>query len=368
MTADERDQPDARQGDPAKGKAATQDKPKLKNQRPSFEMFVHMLSETLSGGSTKNQLSAVLRLLKRGFDGEVRPEQANKVFDLIKGCSWADRLSVQLTAAHPQKPSGIARAVLNRLRSCFSELTGYPPEQGDKDRLLDLTDWIVAGSQKQNQPETTRFPAEWIRMAFTCLASERDTFVRCRAVYHLLSTIARTGKRDRSGPFSPDSQNFVHEAAQLVSAKAISPRKVAAALQFAHPMEERARQQEAAARDARNASLEATQKARTLAEENTQLRQQLQTALAHTNELRQQSERLAVQVSTEQERTRELEKFWEKRSEQELARQRHQISTALAHDLQEACLALDRETPNAAMALNRVRAAHESIRSLGQAR
>jgi len=75
-----------------------------------------------------------------------------------------------------------------------------------------------------------------------------------------------------------------------------------------------------------------------------------------------------VQVSAEQERARELEKFWEKKSEQELARQRHQIATALAHDLQEACLALDRESPNAAMALNRVPAAHETVRSLGQAK
>jgi len=363
MSADENTQLDTSKDAPAEAAPSKHERPPQNKQRPSFETFIQMLTEAITRGPTKNQLPTVVRLLKRGFTGEVRPDQANQVVELIKDYSSADRLAVQLTIALPQKPSGIARAVLNRLRSWFAELTGYPGEQADQDRLLDLTHWIVAGNQK---PESPRFPADWLRMAFTCLASERDPLVRCEAVYKLLSTIARAAKRDRSGPFSSDSQTFLHEAAQLVSATTIIPRKVAAALQFAHPMEERFRQHEVVAREARSELIDATQKVRTLGEENTKLRQQLELALTRENELRRQSERLAGQVSAEQERTRELEKFWEKKTEQALARQRHELATALAHDLQEARLALDRESPNTGMALNRVRGAEEKLHTIGQ--
>jgi predicted nuclease with TOPRIM domain len=158
----------------------------------------------------------------------------------------------------------------------------------------------------------------------------------------------------------------LREAAQLVSAKTISPRRVAAALQFAHPLEERCRRQEGTLRELRDASHEASQMARRLTEENTHLRQRFENASARARELDQQSERLVGELASEKDRLHELEQFWEKRSEQALARLRHRIVTELAHDLQEASLALDRESPNCGMALSRVRRAEQTLRTLEQ--
>lgn len=365
MTMDEEDMPDANQDKPAEAKVAKEGRPRPKRKpKPSFDEFFQNLSETITKESKKDELPSVMRLLKQGFAEEVQPDHAEKVFGLIKEYRSVDRLAVQLATALPPRPSGIARAVRNRLRSCSAELICYPADRPGEDRFFDLASWIKAGNAKPDQLDAPRHPPEWVRMAFTCLATEPDALVRSEAVHRLLTMIARTGKRGQVGSFHTDSQSFLIEVGKLVSAKKISPGKVTSALQFAHPLEEKSQQDQAALSEMRKETDEANEKSCSLIEKNVQLQQQLDSTLICEKELQQQLADTTEQLTLEKDRLNEREKHWEKRSVQDLTRQRHRIVSELGHDLQEARLALDRESPNTEMALNRIRRAEETIRKV----
>ena len=283
---------------------------------------------------------------------------------MIREYSSADRLAVQLATARPQRPGAIARVVRNRLESWISELIGYPSHQPGEDRFFDLAGWIKAGNTRGEQVEGDRYPPKWARMAFACLATEADTLLRCEAVYKLLTTIGKTGRGGPAREPLADSEGFLREAGKLLSTKKISPGKVVAALQFAHPLEERSREAQTAASEKWKEANEANERSRQLTESNLQLQRQIDSALIRERELQRQLAEAANKLAEEEERIRELEKHWEETSEQNLARQRHKIVSELSHDLQEARLALDRESPNREMALNRIRRAEDTIHRL----
>ncbi len=188
--------------------------------------------------------------------------------------------------------------------------------------------------------------------------------VRGQAVHRLLAAIARSGKRDSTGPFRTDCRSFLREARKLISTKKISIGKVAAALQFGNPLEETSRQDRTALSRVREETSEAVEKSRTLTEVNQRLKQQLDDALIRADNTQRELDETRSELTIQSDRLNELEHHWETTSKQRLARLRHQVTSDLGHDLQEARLALDRALPNVEMALNRIRKAEVTIRTL----
>jgi len=335
-----------------------------KKRKPSFEEFLADLTDAITRQSDKDDLPAVIRLLMHGYDGEVQPVHAEKVFDAFKNYRSADRLIVQLTTAMPKRPSAIARTVRNRLRSWIGELVRYPAATPGNDRLFELTDWIRAGDTTPRKGESSRYPPDWVRMAFASLTAEPDLPVRSAAVHRLLAAIVTSGNRNTTGLFRTDCQSFLREAGKLISAKTISVGRVTASLQFGNAFEEASRQVQAALSRSREEATEAAERSRTLTEENQRLQQQLDDALSRANRAQRELDQTRSELTVQSDRLKELEHHWETTSEQRLARLRHQVASDLGHDLQEARLALDRDSPNVEMGLNRIRKAEAMIRAL----
>jgi len=355
-------------GDPEAGRTQPPDaakaKPKPKKGKPSFDEFLLDLTDTIKGPSKKDDLPVVMRLLRKGYDGEVQPDHAEKVFDVIKTYSSADRLIVQLTTALPKRPSAIARTVRNRLRLWIEDAIRYPDATPGSDRLFELADWVKTGDRKPKDPEAHRYPDDWIRMAFACLAAEPDLAIRCAAVHRLLEVVARLGNQKAKGAFRTDGTTFLREAGKLISSRTISAGRVAASLQFGYPLEEASRRDRVALSRAREEAAEAEEKSRTLAEKNERLRQQLDDAMNKADSTQRELDETRSELTVQVDRMKDLEHHWETTSEQKLARLRHQVATDLGHDLQEARLALDRDSPNVEMGLNRIRKAETVIRAL----
>jgi hypothetical protein len=64
---------------------------------------------------------------------------------------------------------------------------------------------------------------------------------------------------------------------------------------------------------------------------------------------------LEQQLADAHDRYRSLDEHWKRSSSTNLAREMGNLSEEVGHEVQEAILSLDRETPNVAMALNRLR-------------
>lgn len=332
--------------------------------KPSFDTFLADLTDMIRSESKKDELTAIMRLMKRGYEGDVQPDQADKVFDLVKHYDSADRLAVQLATALPQRPSAIARTIRNRLRSWMKELVGYPVATPGEDRLFELADWINEGDSAQKSEGSLRYPPEWVRMALACLTTESELTLRGVAAHRLLKAFAGEGKPDSTRTFQTDCQGFLKEAGKLISAKTISVGKVAASLQFGHPLEALSRQDRDALSQALLETENAADKLRKLGEEKQRLQEQLEDAQSRVEATQRELDETRTELENQHERLMELEQHWETASEQRLSQLRHQVTSNLGHDLQEARLALDRETPNVEMGLKRIRKVEEMIRAM----
>lgn len=347
--------------------ATKQESDPRKSSKPAFDEFLKSLRDAIEASAKKDVLPKIILTLKKGFAGDLRPDHVDAVVNALAQYRSLDRLGVRLIPDGSSKGGRLLVAVRNRLRSRFADDVAFPQPQGstaqDADRWSVLMEWIKAGDARRPRPDLPQYPEEWSRKAFVCLASEPDEGLRLGGVNRLLHIIARRSMRGGKA-FHSDSLGFVREASKLVSAAKISIARVASSLQFAHPLEHECQEGRRTASDALQQKEEAVARLTRAQAENDQLNGQLTDALAQNRELQRRLAEVESQLQRERNRSGELEKHWEHESQQLLARQRHLVCSNILHDLQEARLSLDRETPNITMALNRIRQMEDSLRKL----
>lgn len=151
-----------------------------KEPKPSYTEFVQRLAALVSPEPGKDTLPAVLRILRQGYLGEVQPEHAEAVFNLLKDFPSVDRLAATIVSG-PAKRRSILWTMRNRLRSWAAEQIDYPPIVCDQDRFYDLAVWIKQGSRHdETVPAANRVR---MRAEFT-----RSTSGRRLSRYQFIST------------------------------------------------------------------------------------------------------------------------------------------------------------------------------------
>ena len=338
--------------------------PTKRGSKPDFDEFLSALRHAVTEPTrAKQKLSAILRLLKKGFkvEKEITSTQIDAVVKVLAGYGDATALLLRLFADYPKAGKHLAIFVRNRLSVPFSTSRGFPTERrADDDPLFDLRQWIQAGNGVR-APGDNRYPEDWLVHAFICLANEPDATVRCQAINSLL----RTAEQSRTPAHDNDrdrAHDYVAAVASLLQAGRVEQLLDLRALLYPELLTQE--ELRLARRESDGARIEANERATKAETAFASLNADLQAALlriaALEAEVAQATRHLEDSIVAATQREEHLTHEWQQR----LSGQRHSVSKHMLHDIEEAIICLDRKEPNVDMALSRIRNAEKVIREL----
>ncbi len=338
--------------------------PTTRGSKPEFDEFLISLRHAVTAPTRPSQkLSSILRLLKKGFtvEKEITSTHIDAIVGVFAGYDDTTALLLRLFADYPKAGKHLGIFVRNRLSVPFSTSQGFPADRRtDDDRLFDLRQWIQAGKAVR-APGDDRYPEDWLRHAFICLANEPDASVRCHAINSLLRAAEQARKSARvSG--NDRAHAYVKAVASLLLTGRVEQLLDLRAL--LHPELLTQEELRLARRESDAARIEASDRATKAETAVASLNADLQAALvriaALEAEVAQATRNLEDSIVAATQREEHLIHEWQQR----LSGQRHSVSKHMLHDIEEAIICLDRKEPNVDMALSRIRNAAQVIREL----
>jgi hypothetical protein len=338
--------------------------PTKRGSKPEFDEFLISLRHAVTEPTRPSQkLSAVLRLLKKGFkvEKEITSTHIDAIVDVFTSYGDITALLLRLFADYPKAGKQLAIFVRNRLSVPFSTSKGFPTERRtDDDRLFDLRQWIQAGNAERG-PSDERYPGDWLLHAFICLANEPDATVRCHSINSLLRTVEQSRKTARESD-KDRAHDYVKAVASLLLTGRVKQLLDLRALLYPELLTQE--ELRLARRESDGARMEANDRATKAETAVASLNAELQTAIiriaALEAEVARATKHLEDSIVAATQREEHLVHEWQQR----LSGQRHSVSKHMLHDIEEAIICLDRKEPNVDMALSRIRNAEKVIRDL----
>jgi hypothetical protein len=335
---------------------------KPKRIKPGFADFLEELKRSACTEPRKQRLASMLRVIKGGYKGKPSPTDFEAVFGVVASCSECSRLALRiLTLARSKKPPELIRFLRARLVSHAQAIVGYPSrmhmESQDQRREILLSWADAAAKQREEQGSENTDLAIW---ALVSLMDE-PLLVRTDPIYVLLERLA--GKDWHTSKLEADDCFFL-EVMKLVGAGKVSGHRIAVGLALAIG----ARSCGGRLRDelvTAEAGLKAEQDCvRDLRKEVAGLDERLQAAAVRIAEMEDLLRRKSEEVEKEKRERGLDEEHWESQTEQRLIKMASGISARLSHEISEAKLCLDGDSPNLQMALGRLRKMEEALAKL----
>lgn len=337
---------------------------KPRRVKPDFPTFLADLKRAVACESRKQRHAFVLRVIKVGYKGSTTPSELDLVFNVLKSGSDSSSLALSiLIAARSKKPAELIRFLRTRFASYARTTIGYPPRsdtESQDERRDNLLKWLAAGTAKSGQAKHGNSFSDWERWVLVSLIDE-PLLVRTDSIYALLDYLA--GKLSHLGSVEARDR-FAEEVMKLIGAEKINSRRIASGLTLAigaRACSDRLRDELMTA----ESSLHAEQ-SRNSDLSNVVKRQveELRAADASIAELKDLLRQKSDEVEKEkQERTLDGE-HWQTQSQQRLSKMANGISRRLSHEIREAKLCLDGDSPNLQMALDRLAQMEEALAKL----
>lgn len=336
------------------------EKKKQATDRPaSFEDFLNCLNEVIAGEDVKSRLPNAVRLIGKGFGPypQYRPkmEEIEQVEQRLRAVFDPTEVGLRLWAQKAKKHAFLLRDLRNMFTTrvrCDLAISPVTNDDEFDQRSAELSQMVRATN---SEAELVAF----MRKAVIALAGEQNSAARSQLLYEVLDQAAdhRTRKFDATNPTSKHGphEEQLAEAIRIVSKTKVDFKTVVAARKLALPMhveiQERRRTADLARRDkvvAEEAQRAAEAKSRGLQDRVNELESQL---VAHQARLRQNE----TEIEMEKRKSNEIRETLTTRHAHELDGKLRQMAKALMLELEETQICLDRDEPNAKMALNRVR-------------
>jgi hypothetical protein len=360
----ERDRKAADVGQPDSQRNAPLKEKKPKRVKPNFPDFLAELKRAATSEPRKQRRVFLLRVIKAGYKGKPTPSDFDAVVSVLKECSENSFLALSiLVAAQSKKPPELIRSLRTRLTSHARMAVGYPArsdtESQDQRRDI-LLNWLAARAAKDKQGEQGSSFFDWARWALISLIDE-PLLVRTDPIYALLERLA--GKLWHPGAVEA-SDRFVQQVAKLIGAEKINSHRIASGLTLAigaRACGERLRDELVTA----ESSLRAEQsRAFDLSTAVKGLDEQLQAANARIAGLEELLRQKSDEVEKEKQERGLDEEHWRTQTEQRLIKMANGISARLSHEIREAKLCLEGDSPNLQMALDRLAQMEEALARL----
>jgi hypothetical protein len=328
-------------------------------RRPaSCEEFLTCLDGLISDPDSKARLPKVLRLINQGFGPDphyrATAEEIERIERRLMEAFEPIDLSLRLLIPKAKKQAFLLRDLRNIAATKVRRDLAISPVTSDeeRDQLSATLSGLVNSTTSQEELVAL------MRKAVIALAVEPNAMVRSQLLNELLEQAAdhRSRKFDASKPVpkAEPYQEQLSEALRIVSKGKVDFRTVLAARKLGLPIQvevqERRKMADAARRDKIAAEEELRQaeaECKTFNERVGQLESQL---ALHQIQLRQNE----TEIELEKKRSHEIRETLTSRHAHELDGQLRRIAKALMLEAEEARVCLDREEPNAKMALNRI--------------
>jgi hypothetical protein len=337
-------------------------KKRIGKEKPPFEQFVDSIREALSGTGGK-ELTKAVKLLKAGFV-ERQPDhgRVEEIFNMVRTWKLVDCLSVRLsTHCRFGKINPPAKSLWWRLRTDFVREIGYPmiPAGEPSSLRTPIPEWIRVSLRSAPAD-----PEGWMRRAFVCILGEsefeniRDYLYTLLEEYHL--QIIRQGRATESA-----ERDFLTLMSLLLGKPGSMKKAVRLYAVAARPSRNAVRDAVNIADRYRSEIAEAREELRDGGEERVRLARQLKEAIERIDELERVNRERESELRAETDRCNSIEIHWRETLRSEMARLSSRVRERLSHEANETELCLDRQTPNVAMAIDRIRRIREFLINLG---
>jgi hypothetical protein len=342
--------------------------------RPSFDEFLVGLKTAVTK-PPKLGLREVRRILRTGFAEKETAQFVSPAAEIIESCSFADRWAVSLAATDASgKLTKFQQELLGEVRSHYARRIGFydldlvGPGFGQR-----MEKWLSCEAPQRQlatlpqRSDVPNVPTEaledrttkvlpfdsWLRWVFVCLVAKAPPDRRAEATLALMEFWSGNGRRSSTdGKVESDLYRFL---ANMLAAEKPESRKIApflGALRLSRSHLTAMRETESKlSRQLAEAQEQIQIKNETIA----RFQQEISDARATAQQRSVEIEKSQQQLVEAEERYRLLDEHWTRSSATNVAKKIGSLSEEVRHEVQEAILSLDREVPNMAMALNRLR-------------
>jgi hypothetical protein len=342
--------------------------------RPSFDEFLGALKTAVTKPA-KVGFREVRQILSTGFAEKETAQFISPVAEIIESCSFADRWAVSLAATDASgKLTKFQRELLGEVRNHFARRIGfYDLDLSGPGFSQRMDKWLSCEAPRRELStlpqisDAPNFPTEvledrtmrelpfdsWLRWVFVCLVAKAPPDRRPEATLALMEFWSVSGARSSTdGKVESDLYRFL---ANMLAAEKPESKKIAHLLGALRLM----RSHLAAMRDTESKLsrqlAEAQEQIQIKDEAIITLQQELSDTQATAQQRSIETEKSQQQLVEAEERYRLLDEHWTRSSATNIAKKIGSLSEEVRHEVQEAILSLDRDVPNMAMALNRLR-------------
>lgn len=322
--------------------------------KPTAELFLSEWRAAVT--SKKDPVSDLRARLKLGYAGEITEEHLTEMLSAFTDNDVIlERLALPLAANERLgKPTALSRRFLRKVRASFEDSIHYDRAEFATYRgPQNIEDWV--GHHAPETPAAER--DSWLRRFIVCLVFDAESKTLLRGLLAASKRWLSSKGIKSEGKDAP----FIRGILNALAVPGISARRLELVLSGVQLLEDQNRRM-------LNRELDLERQLRSKTDEVDSLNKVVDSlrrdVAAFGEEDQNKSEKIAELerlLDDAKERHALLDRHWRGVSEQELTKQSGSFRVKVGQEVEEALLALDRQEPNTAIALRRLRRIQEIV-------
>jgi len=340
----------------------------LKKQKPEFQEFLLTLKTFIATQNKGDNIPKINNYIKKGFKGNIEPRHVDEILRELLGWKDLPRLAMRMAVeASIGRPMALVEKLIVPIRDELARRISFPIARVrnvfDSKMKSDLEDWIAKKSSEG------ALDASWVRDSLTCIMRENITEEEFAIIHSIVdSCCSRKIKTPRKKEVVQPKKytNYIKQIGTLFTSGQFKPSKFFLALDICKPFSDELKMKKIKLDDS-NAELQIKNgELLELRKSLKSVNQELEEAHIGIEKLQQQVRLKEQALLDERERFRMLDEHWEKEVVRESQGKIFELKKYFEHEVREAKLSLDRESPNVQMALNRILHMEEYLNRIGE--
>lgn len=340
----------------------------FKKEKPEFQEFLLTLRTLIAGQSKKDSLPRIYNYIKRGFKGNVERKHDDEILQELFGWKDLPRLAMRMAVeASTGRPGALVERLIGLIRDDLANRIFFPIARirnvFDQKMKTDLEDWIgMKSSEGALDPS-------WARDALICIMRENMTEEEFMIIHSIIEICCLKKKKTsrKNGGMPPNKYTkYIRQVGTLFAARQFKPTKLLLALYICKPFSDELKMTKVELEDSNGELQSKNSELLELQKSLKVVNQELVEAHQDIRQLQQEIQLKERALMDEQERFRMLDEHWKKEVVRESQGKIYAFKKYFEHEVREAKLSLDRESPNVEMAFNRISHMEEYLNRIGE--